>query len=80
MYIGIPETIARASGLSEQEMLTFLALMLYDQEKLSLGHASRLANMSQSAFLDLLAEYGIVLKYDVDDLKDDLENLREQGV
>ena len=77
MNIEIPETIFKASGLTEREMLHMLALMLYDQEKLSIGLASRLAKLSQSEFIDLMAEYGIELKYDIDDLKEDLENLKD---
>lgn len=77
MKIDIPETILKASGLSEQEILQLLALTLYDKEKLSIGYASKLANLSQADFIELMGKYGVELKYDVDDLKDDLENLKD---
>lgn len=77
MKIEIPETIFKATGLTEQEIINLLALMLYDKEKLSIGYASKLANISQADFIELMGEHGVELKYDVNDLKEDLENLKD---
>lgn len=77
MTIEIPDTILKATGMSEKELIQFLALNLYDKEKLSIGHASKLADLSQAAFIELMTENGIQLKYDVDDLQEDLNNLND---
>jgi len=56
-----------------------IAIMLYQKQKLTLGQASRLADMSQFQFQHLLASRQIPLHYDVNDLEDDLNTLKEIG-
>ena len=77
MQLEIPDDVVRASGLSEEEFLRILAVILYDRERLSLGYASQLAQLSKSEFMDLLAAEGVEIKYDADDLKKDLKNLED---
>ena len=59
MELRIPDEIVRAAGLSEQELLQELALLLFQQDRLTLGYASRLLGMYQGDFMDLLARRGI---------------------
>jgi len=77
MELSIPDEIVHAAGLSEQELLQELALLLFQQDRLTLGYASRLAGMYQGDFMDLLAQRDIAMHYDVEDLADDLQTLRE---
>jgi len=77
MNIEIPETIFKSTGLTKEQILKLLALTLYDNEKLSIGHASKLANISQAEFIDLMAQYEISLKYDIEDVKSDFDNLKD---
>src|SRR5918911_1319135 len=79
MELRIPDEIIQAAGLSEQELLQELALLLFQQDRLTLGYASRLAGIYQGDFMDLLAQRGIAMHYDVEDLADDLETLLEVG-
>ena len=79
MELRIPDEIVQAAGLSEQKLLQELVLLLFQQDRLTLGYASRLAGMYQGDFMDLLAQRGISMHYDVEDLADDLETLRELG-
>src|ERR687886_655558 len=79
MELRIPDEIVQAAGLSEQELLQELALLLFQQDRLTLGYASRLAGMYQGDFMDLLARRSIPMHYDVEDFVDDLQTLREVG-
>lgn len=77
MKIEIPDDLVTAAEITEQEALQFLALSLYQNDRLTLGNASRLCNLAQSDFIDLMAAYGVSLNYDADDLEEDLDNLRK---
>jgi len=77
LNIEIPEIIFKATGLSENQILHMLSLTLYDKEKLSIGYASKLANLSQAEFIDLMADHGVELKYNIADLHNDIDNLKD---
>ncbi len=75
MNIDIPDNIASVAEINEQEALQFLALSLYEKNRLSFGYASRLCHMSQSAFMDFMHKHGVNLNYTLQDLEDDMETL-----
>jgi predicted HTH domain antitoxin len=52
-----------------------LAIRLYAKGLLTFGQARQLADMTRWAFRDLLGDEGIVRRYDVEDLEDDLQTL-----
>ena len=79
MSVFIPDDIISATGMSGDELLRELAVVLYQQEKLTLAQASKLAGVSQLQFQHLLASRRIPLHYDVADFEADLETLRESG-
>ncbi len=79
MNVAIPDEILQAAGLSEQELLQEIALLLYQQNRLTLGYASRLANMYQGDFMELLASRVICIHYDVEEFEQDLQTLRKLG-
>ena len=79
MNLSIPDEILRAACLSEQELSQAIALLLYHQNRLTLGYASRLANMYQGDFMELRASRDISLHYDVEQFEQDLETLRKLG-
>lgn len=58
--------------LSPQELRVDLAVFLYDIEKLSIGQAKKLAGLTQIEFQKQLAERGVFIKYDIEDLEKDL--------
>lgn len=47
MSLIIFNELLKASGLSENELLLEIVIMLFQQEKLTLGRATRLAGMDQ---------------------------------
>ncbi len=79
MTLLIPDDILQASRLSERELRTEIAVMLFEKEKLTLGQASQLADMGYLEFRHLLASRQIPLHYDVEDFEQDLRTLDELG-
>jgi predicted HTH domain antitoxin len=75
----LPPEIAKATGLSEEELLLEIVIMLFQQDKLSLGKASQIIGMSQLKFQRLLASRGICIHYDVPEFQEDLKHLQEIG-
>lgn len=80
MSLVISNELVQASGLSEAELLQELVLMLFQQEKITLGNASRCLGMTQLEFQALLAEKNLCVHYDVDELHEDVKNLQELGL
>lgn len=79
MSLVIPDEILKASGWSDDELLLELVLLLFQQEKVSLGKAAELLNMSQISFQHLLASRDICIHYDVAEFQEDIEYLKAKG-
>jgi predicted HTH domain antitoxin len=80
MSVTISDETLLACGMTETEFRQEVALLLFQSGKLALGHASKLAQMNQIHFRQLLKERKIPLySYDLEDFELELENLRELG-
>jgi predicted HTH domain antitoxin len=79
MSIVVSDEILTATRMSEAEMRTEIAIMLFEKEKLTLAQASRFAAMNRIAFQHLLASRQIPVHYGVEDFEQDLKNLRAMG-
>lgn len=79
MSLAISDDIIRASGPSEADLLLEIIILLFQQEKLSLGKASEILGMPQIRFQRLIADRGICVHYDVADFQEDLQHLTEKG-
>jgi predicted HTH domain antitoxin len=79
MGMVIPDEVLQASRLTESEFKVEIAVMLFQKEKLSLGQASRLANLGRIEFQHLLASRNMSIHYDVPDFEEDMETLRGLG-
>lgn len=73
MSLVIPDDILQAARMSEEELRREIAVLLFQQEKLTLGQASRLAEMNRLQFQHLLASRLIPVHYDVADFEEDLK-------
>jgi predicted HTH domain antitoxin len=76
MSLTVPSDVVSATDLTEEQVAVELAVELYQREKLSLGHAARLAGMDKWSFNDLLAGREIPMHYDEADLRRDLATLQ----
>jgi predicted HTH domain antitoxin len=75
MAITIGDEVLAAAHMSEQELKRELAVALFQQERLTLGQASRLGEMSQLEFQALLAERRIPVHYGLQEFREDLQAL-----
>jgi predicted HTH domain antitoxin len=79
MGLTIPDDILLVTRMSEEELRQEIAILLFQKEKLTLGQASRLAEMSLLQFQHLLASRQIPVHYDVAEFEADLQTLHELG-
>ncbi len=80
MSLVISDEIVKASRLSEEEFLLELVLLLFQQDKISLGKAAELLEISQIRFQRLIADRGICMHYDVAELQEDIQHLTTKGL
>ncbi|MEO0406790.1 MAG: UPF0175 family protein [Cyanobacteria bacterium P01_A01_bin.135] len=73
--IDLPDDIQ----VTETDLRRELAVALFQQERITLGTASHIAGLHQIEFQRLIASRGICVHYDVDELRQDLSSLREDG-
>lgn len=76
MSVTITDDVLQAAHLSEAELRQELALVLFQQERLTLAQAARLAGLDRFRFQHLLASRNIPVHYDIEDFEEDLETLR----
>lgn len=79
MSLVIPNDILSASGLSEKELKLEIAIMLFSQEKISIGKARHLAEIDLLDFQKELNKRGICIHYDVEELEEDIQTLQKLG-
>ncbi|MBH8552752.1 UPF0175 family protein [Nostocaceae cyanobacterium CENA357] len=79
MSVVIPNEILTTTRMTEDEMKREIAVMLFEKEKLTLGQASRFADMNRIAFQHLLASRQIPIHYGIEDFEQDINNLRQMG-
>ncbi|NER20526.1 MAG: UPF0175 family protein [Symploca sp. SIO1C2] len=65
--------------LTETDLRTELAISLFQQQRITLGTASKITGLHQIEFQRLIASRGINVHYDVEDLEQDLTSLRQDG-
>jgi predicted HTH domain antitoxin len=80
MSIVISDEILQASQLTPNEFRQEIALHLFQTGRLTLGYASKLAQMPVNAFRQFLKQRHIPLYvYDIEDFELDLKNLQTLG-
>ena len=80
MSLFISDDVLAASGLNGESLLAEVILMLFQQDRLSLGKAAALLEMSQVRFQRLLSERDICVHYDVAEFREDVARLRAKGL
>lgn len=77
--VELPRFILDSARLTVPELKVELAVLLYQQRRLSIGKARELAGMTLWQFRQLLASREIGPHYGVDEYLEDVETLRELG-
>jgi predicted HTH domain antitoxin len=79
MSLVISDDVLQASGLTADSLFLEIILLLFQQEKLSLGKAAELLEMSQIRFQRLIADRGICVHYEVAEFQEDVAHLTAKG-
>ena len=78
MSVVISDEVLHATRMSATELIQEIAILLFQKDKLTLGQACRLAEMSRWQFQQLLASRHIPVHYDVTEFEEDLKTLEER--
>ncbi|MEK6614847.1 MAG: UPF0175 family protein [Bacteroidota bacterium] len=76
MILTIPDEIINTSKLTEKEIRTQLALMLFEKNLLTFGQSRKLSGLDVISFQQELGRNKIPFHYDKDDFEQDLLNLK----
>jgi predicted HTH domain antitoxin len=79
MSVIIPDDILQSARMSEAELKLEIAILLFHQDKISIGKARHLAGMSLLEFQKEIAGRGICIHYDVEEFEEDIKILRSLG-
>ena len=79
MNVVVSNELVQATRMSQQELKQELAVVLFQKDKLTLGQAAQLAEMSPLRFQYLLTSRAIPVHYDIEDFEQDLVALRQLG-
>ncbi|MDB9309142.1 UPF0175 family protein [Aphanizomenon sp. CS-733/32] len=79
MSLTISDEVLNSSGMTGSELLVEIAVMLFLQERVSLGKASKIAEMNYVEFQELLAQRNISMHYDVEEFEEDIKTLQSTG-
>jgi predicted HTH domain antitoxin len=82
--VEISTELVLAAGLDPRnlsaEMAGRLALELYREDKVSLGRASELCQMSVEQFMQFAAQHNVPLHYGAEELEEDRRTLERLGL
>ncbi|AFY59470.1 UPF0175 family protein [Synechococcus sp. PCC 6312] len=79
MSVIVSDQVLAATGMTEAEMRQEIAVMLFQQEKLTLAQASHLAGIHRVTFQHLLASRQIPVHYSVEDFEHEIKSLQASG-
>ncbi|MEA5507427.1 UPF0175 family protein [Halotia wernerae UHCC 0503] len=80
MSVTIPNDIIRASNMTEDELKLEIAILLYQQGKISSGKVRAWTGITLLKFQHELAKRGLHINYDVEDFQSDVLTLQSMGL
>lgn len=80
MTVTLSDELVKAAQTSEAELKVEFALLLFQQDRLTLGQAAQLAQVPQLEFQRILAARRIPIHYGMEELQQDLARVRELPV
>jgi predicted HTH domain antitoxin len=75
MSVVITDEVLQTIQMSDKELIQEIAILLFTQERFTLGQASNFVGMNQLEFQRLLASRKIPLYYDIAELREDVKSL-----
>ena len=80
MSVTFSEEVLKQAHMTNEELAVEMAVHLFEIEKLTFWQAAEMAGMSHWPFQQLLASRQIPLHYGMEELEQDLDSLRKQGL
>jgi len=80
MSVVIPDHILQSTKMTEDELKLEIAIMLYQQEKISSGKVRAWTGLTVIEFQNELAKRGLYINYDVEDFQSDVKTLQMLGL
>ena len=77
--LDLPDSISQTDTFNQSDWLREIATALFQQERITLSRASKMALMEVVDFQKFLADRGICVHYDVEDFEQDVQHLRDRG-
>jgi len=82
--VELPADLVRIADLDADHLSAdtarLVALLLFREDKVSLGRAARLSNTPVEAFIQFAAKHGVPLHYGVEELEQDRLNIKRLGL
>lgn len=75
MALVIEDRDLHAAHITEEELRLEIAILLYQQERFTMGQASWFAGMNRILFQKELGKREIPVNYDIEDLEEDMQTL-----
>lgn len=79
LTLNLPDHLSQTETFNQSDWFREIAIALFQQERISLSRASKIAEMEIIDFQKLLADRGICVHYDVEDLEQDVQYLQDRG-
>jgi predicted HTH domain antitoxin len=76
IVVDIPDAALQQAQISPRELLVDFAVFLYQSERLSIGRASKLANLDVISFQKEMAIRNVCVHYDENDYEKDVLALK----
>jgi len=77
--LDLPDDLAQTDTFNQSDWLREIAIALFQQERITLSRASKIASMDLMDFQKLISDRGICVHYDVEDFEQDMQHLRDRG-
>jgi predicted HTH domain antitoxin len=80
MSLVIPDEFLQTAHITEADLKLEIAILLFQQEKITLGTASQFTEMKQLEFQRILGSRKIPIHYGVEDFRQDLRTLEKNSL
>ena len=80
MTIEIPDEIVKREDYKIKDFMLDIAVMLYQNKRISLAKAASMVKLNRLEFQAVLADKGVYIHYTIEDLNKELENLKKIGL
>lgn len=77
--LNLPDEIAQTTTFNQDDWLREIAIALFQQERISLSRASKIAGVELMEFQKLISDRGICVHYDVEEFEQDVQHRRDRG-